>query len=425
MIRFYENPADMLEEHKAVLDAFPLRSGFFYLDAPAMGKTDKRNYAAAVTEGSRTLLCLKPVPYNMMLLGSKELLGELIESLLGGGYEIGSVLCDEETGAAFCACMSAAGQPEYYEALAMDYMECGVLTAPTDEETEPACAEDIYELHDCLVRFAKDCGLEEDMGKPEDIRDYANFRVIRRDGHIVSMARRGKDTDTCMRISAVYTRDAWRGQGLAEKTVNAVKNDILASGYRASLNVDQRNPVTNYLYRKLGFERIFAQGQYRPALVETERLRIRLLTDREMEEVIAAAPSAELKQAYGEMLDLSRENQRDRAFSGIWVMERREDGACVGDLCFKGLQSSVEIGYGTQESYQNRGYMTEAVNAMCEWALSQGSVKAVEAETEPDNAASQRVLEKCGFAPMGILGEEGPRFVRRCTVQEVREGGRS
>ena len=37
----------------------------------------------------------------------------------------------------------------------------------------------------------------------------------------------------------------------------------------------------------------------------------------------------------------------------------------------------------------------------------------VEAETEPDNAASQRVLAKCGFVPNGIVGEEGPRYVRR------------
>ncbi len=30
----------------------------------------------------------------------------------------------------------------------------------------------------------------------------------------------------------------------------------------------------------------------------------------------------------------------------------------------------------------------------------------------PDNVASQRVLEKCGFCPMGITGEEGPRFIK-------------
>ena len=36
----------------------------------------------------------------------------------------------------------------------------------------------------------------------------------------------------------------------------------------------------------------------------------------------------------------------------------------------------------------------------------------MEAETLPDNVASQRVLEKLDFKPTGTEGEEGPRFRR-------------
>ena len=55
--------------------------------------------------------------------------------------------------------------------------------------------------------------------------------------------------------------------------------------------------------------------------------------------------------------------------------------------------------------------MTEAVEAMLDWAFVQEGVYAVEAETAPDNAASQRILEKMRFLPAGE-GEEGPRFRR-------------
>ena len=37
-------------------------------------------------------------------------------------------------------------------------------------------------------------------------------------------------------------------------------------------------------------------------------------------------------------------------------------------------------------------------------------VFAVEAEADPENVASQKVLEKCGFQATGEIGEEGPRF---------------
>ena len=69
------------------------------------------------------------------------------------------------------------------------------------------------------------------------------------------------------------------------------------------------------------------------------------------------------------------------------------------------------IGYGIDEEYQGHGYATEAVKAAVKWAFSKPEVNAVEAETDPDNIASQKVLEKCGFQPNGEMGEEGPRFV--------------
>ena len=45
------------------------------------------------------------------------------------------------------------------------------------------------------------------------------------------------------------------------------------------------------------------------------------------------------------------------------------------------------------------------------WAFDHPEVVAVEAESDPDNAASQRVLEKCGFLETGEIGEEGPQFI--------------
>ena len=63
-----------------------------------------------------------------------------------------------------------------------------------------------------------------------------------------------------MRITNVYTRGIYRGKGYARKVVNTIKNEILAAGKTATLNVDRRNPVTNHLYRALGFKPVFAQG---------------------------------------------------------------------------------------------------------------------------------------------------------------------
>lgn len=148
-------------------------------------------------------------------------------------------------------------------------------------------------------------------------------------------------------------------------------------------------------------------------MIKTERLVISAASDDEMLALIENETDEGLKAAYGEMLAGCIAYPEDRNWYAAWFISLK-DGARIGDLGFKGYppEGNVEIGYGLLPEYWGRGYATEAVCAAVEWALKQPGVTAVEAETEPDNAASQRVLEKAGFAPNGIMGEEGPRFIK-------------
>ena len=148
-------------------------------------------------------------------------------------------------------------------------------------------------------------------------------------------------------------------------------------------------------------------------MLETQRLFLCVASRDEMAGIIEDQTDDGLKTAYREMLQGSLDHPEQWAWYAIWVI-RRKDGTPVGDLSFKGLRpdGSVEIGYGIEAAHRGRGYAVEAVGAAVAWALSQPGVTRVDAETEPDNAASQRVLEKCGFTPSGTTGQEGPRFVK-------------
>lgn len=123
----------------------------------------------------------------------------------------------------------------------------------------------------------------------------------------------------------------------------------------------------------------------------------------------------ETADAYREMLDGVRQHPAQWLWYTAWGIYQNDSGDYVGDLCFKGLPENgqPEIGYGLDKEYWNQGYATEAVRAACRWALAQPGVTAVEAETDPANAASQAVLRKVGFVPTGTIGEEGPRFILR------------
>ena len=146
-------------------------------------------------------------------------------------------------------------------------------------------------------------------------------------------------------------------------------------------------------------------------MIETRRLKIYVALQDEMKRFIETQTVNILKTAYTEMLSGCLNHPDQWQWYAIWMIELN-DGTHIGELCFKGLDSNgiAEIGYGISEKYLNNGYATEAVKAVLEWAFNNPNITAIEAETDSENVASKRVLEKCGFIVNGKIGEEGPRY---------------
>lgn len=91
---------------------------------------------------------------------------------------------------------------------------------------------------------------------------------------------------------------------------------------------------------------------------------------------------------------------RNYMWHSFWFLIRRYDRVVVGLADFKDVpdeNGETELGYGLGADFCGSGYMTEAAQAMCFWALSQPGVQHITAETELSNTASQNVLLRCGF----------------------------
>jgi Acetyltransferases, including N-acetylases of ribosomal proteins len=97
---------------------------------------------------------------------------------------------------------------------------------------------------------------------------------------------------------------------------------------------------------------------------------------------------------------LATAHKEDYYWFTNWQIILKSQNISIGSACFMGCPNEngeVELGYGINEAFRCNGYMTEAVDAMCQWALAQPNVSCVIAETDKDNTASHRVLQKCGF----------------------------
>ena len=75
----------------------------------------------------------------------------------------------------------------------------------------------------------------------------------------------------------------------------------------------------------------------------------------------------------------------------------KQTGTLIGHVGLSAARESVEIGYAIEEQRHGSGLATEAVTAMCDWALTALGLPEVLGIVAADNVASCRVLEKAGF----------------------------
>jgi ribosomal-protein-alanine N-acetyltransferase len=103
-----------------------------------------------------------------------------------------------------------------------------------------------------------------------------------------------------------------------------------------------------------------------------------------------------------------RHYQRDlRDETGFaFFIFRREDQRLVGGLSLsnvrRGVTLAVTLGYWMGAPFNNRGYMTEAVDTVLPFVFGTLWLHRIEAACLPSNQSSIRVLEKCGFEREGL-----------------------
>ncbi|HEY8273557.1 MAG TPA: GNAT family N-acetyltransferase [Pseudolabrys sp.] len=153
-------------------------------------------------------------------------------------------------------------------------------------------------------------------------------------------------------------------------------------------------------------------GRYREAsipVLETKRLALRaarledakavaaLANDRRIAENTARIPYP-YKLADAEQF-IAGANKKGEAAYLVTLRDGTIVGAC--GLMFH-YDDTPEIGYWLGVPYWNKGYATEALHALIDYAFTDLTHDAVQAGARVTNPASRRVLEKCGFQWTGV-----------------------
>ena len=95
-----------------------------------------------------------------------------------------------------------------------------------------------------------------------------------------------------------------------------------------------------------------------------------------------------------------------------WAIVLKENEKVIGQLRlypdknrgqFSARHSAYLINYALSEDYWGKGYMTEAVKRVIDYAFDEMRIELLGVSHRPDNIRSKRVIERCGFQYDGVI----------------------
>jgi ribosomal-protein-alanine N-acetyltransferase len=111
---------------------------------------------------------------------------------------------------------------------------------------------------------------------------------------------------------------------------------------------------------------------------------------------------------------------------GAYYVLVAEDGSVLGrfNLILAG-DGTAELGYRVAQHVAGRGLATETVRELCRLAATRHGLRTLRAATSRENTASQKVLTKAGFVPVGpadpahIGGKQGTWYQRHLAADDA------
>ena len=123
-----------------------------------------------------------------------------------------------------------------------------------------------------------------------------------------------------------------------------------------------------------------------------------LRSDERVMKYIDKTPAKSLDEAMKHInliIDLEKNNEAVE-----WAITLKGDTRLIGTICFWNIQKEHyrgEIGYALHPDYQGKGIMQEAVSKVLDYGFNVMKFHSVEANVNPGNAASIKLLERNKF----------------------------
>lgn len=149
----------------------------------------------------------------------------------------------------------------------------------------------------------------------------------------------------------------------------------------------------------------------------TERLIVRRWLDSDLEMILKVYSDKEIVKFVGDgtpitpeladkWLVVTKNNYEKRGYGMFTVLDLNKNILGFGGLVHPDNSELPEVKYAFLKDHWGKGYATEFVRHLLAYGLEKLKLKTIIATTHPENAASNYILEKCGFVNEKTLTNE-------------------
>ncbi|OXA75549.1 ribosomal-protein-alanine N-acetyltransferase [Flavobacterium aquidurense] len=145
-------------------------------------------------------------------------------------------------------------------------------------------------------------------------------------------------------------------------------------------------------------------------IIETERLVLRRITSEDVNEIFELRSNPETMKYIPRPLVKTNEDAlehiamiEDKIITNVginWGISLRDNPKLLGIIGYYRMQPEnyrAEIGYMLLPEFHGKGIIPESVNRLIRFGFDDLKLHSIEAVIDPDNLASEKVLQKCGF----------------------------
>jgi ribosomal-protein-alanine N-acetyltransferase len=152
-------------------------------------------------------------------------------------------------------------------------------------------------------------------------------------------------------------------------------------------------------------------------LLGTDRLLLRQFTGTDLENVFLGLSHPDVIRYYGVSYDSLEATKAQMKFfedlekeeTGMWWAVCSPDGETfygAGGLnSFSKVHRKAEIGFWLLPDHWGKGFMTEAIPAICRYGFEKMKIHRIEGLVESDNSACRKAMGKLGFTCEGTMSD--------------------